>query len=1044
MTSKDRLSIGLISSGGDETDQYVQLLKQHSVAIAEQLQPSDISLDHISDDSLNVWLLDIEDEDWTDSLDDLLDQSRVPVFFYERGSLAKQSHPDFWVEKQIERLFEMAGLEYQQEEPESESSLEHPAHETVENQAEHSDTSEIHTPLPTEETEASVSRLEQATEDLSSTLLDFAKDVPADQMDSLTDPIESIADELADSFDNFESELDSFHQEKADDQESSTSDSFEIADEAELEHLAEDSKPQTQTTDAFGGNETSEENSLSDDLDFDFERAPSESEHLSNENDHGSNENEYGSNEKDHPFSNTASSNTEESVNELSLDDDSDFQMSSFDDSNLNDSSLNDPNLNESDHQESITDDLSLEDNSFDLSDGSDGMSSGGLEIENIDFESDELETGDFELDDSAADDIPKQDSASHDLESHDLEFTESESSETEATDSESTDLENWSNDSSISAETKDDDSEALSFDASEPQEKSEMTMEFGFADDELQPSAFDDPEPDDSDLDWDASDLGDFDFDDSTSDVSADDNTTFSDNNDELSSLSNEQSNEDLSFEIDDEENLTSEHLTTEHDNQDELYTGDTGAEDSLVVSDQEVNLEFDLEFSDESSDESGERSSTTNQDEQSNTSEDDLDWTLDELLDEESDLDSNSADVAPADDHSISLEDPSSGADDILDGGIEFEAPDLDSLSDSFDLEELPSAEQQETTQHATTRETPTQQTTPNDSPLELESVEPETASENELEWSADDLDFSDDDTTSSSNSSVNSPVDEAFPRELPAELSDEFSGDDFDLDFSEQEFEPVESASNQEQSLSSHTDSEQGAEFDDQIDIPLLDDTAIDMQFEAVESDEPKEPEKPSGPQQNLWVLGASLGGPAAVKRFLQAVPGSIDTAFVLAQHIDENFLPVLSNILDTQTAFRATIIETKTKIESGKIYIAPIGSQVVFDNEGYVDVLDKAWTPPYAPCIDDVVVAAASIYRERCGVIIFSGMGDDGSTGIEQVQANNITVWTQSSDTCANASMPESVVNKNLSQYSGGPEQLAAQLSEHLQEQKAMRA
>jgi chemosensory pili system protein ChpB (putative protein-glutamate methylesterase) len=45
--------------------------------------------------------------------------------------------------------------------------------------------------------------------------------------------------------------------------------------------------------------------------------------------------------------------------------------------------------------------------------------------------------------------------------------------------------------------------------------------------------------------------------------------------------------------------------------------------------------------------------------------------------------------------------------------------------------------------------------------------------------------------------------------------------------------------------------------------------------------------------SGAADQVWLLAASLGGPAAVKAFLDALPGGLPIGFVYAQHIDSSF-------------------------------------------------------------------------------------------------------------------------------------------------------
>ena len=104
------LSIGLVTSPSEESKQLISLLEALGVQVAYHITPQDISSLHIEDESLNVWLLNVDDDHWHDNIDQLLDESDASIYFNEPGTLSKQSHPDFWCQKLVSRLYELTGL----------------------------------------------------------------------------------------------------------------------------------------------------------------------------------------------------------------------------------------------------------------------------------------------------------------------------------------------------------------------------------------------------------------------------------------------------------------------------------------------------------------------------------------------------------------------------------------------------------------------------------------------------------------------------------------------------------------------------------------------------------------------------------------------------------------------------------------------------------------------------------------------------------------------------------------------------------------------
>jgi chemosensory pili system protein ChpB (putative protein-glutamate methylesterase) len=62
----------------------------------------------------------------------------------------------------------------------------------------------------------------------------------------------------------------------------------------------------------------------------------------------------------------------------------------------------------------------------------------------------------------------------------------------------------------------------------------------------------------------------------------------------------------------------------------------------------------------------------------------------------------------------------------------------------------------------------------------------------------------------------------------------------------------------------------------------------------------------------------------------------------------------------------------------------------------------------------------------------GVIILTGMGDDGAAAIKEVNKRAISVLAQSAETCASKSMPEAARDTGLVQYTGSPRELSEEM------------
>lgn len=189
----------------------------------------------------------------------------------------------------------------------------------------------------------------------------------------------------------------------------------------------------------------------------------------------------------------------------------------------------------------------------------------------------------------------------------------------------------------------------------------------------------------------------------------------------------------------------------------------------------------------------------------------------------------------------------------------------------------------------------------------------------------------------------------------------------------------------------------------------------------------------------PAREVWLLAASLGGPEAVKAFLDVLPAGLPVGFVYAQHIEASFEAALSQAVGRHSQWQVGQSRDRDRIRCGEVVIAPIAQEMGFDKDGSMLLTGRTWPEPYSPSIDQMMLNLAQQFGQRCGVIAFSGMGSDGNAAAAYVLRQGARVWTQRADTCACSSMPDSLREGGYSTFSGDPRELAQALVNHLAQQ-----
>ncbi|MBD3658272.1 MULTISPECIES: chemotaxis protein CheB [Marinobacter] len=188
----------------------------------------------------------------------------------------------------------------------------------------------------------------------------------------------------------------------------------------------------------------------------------------------------------------------------------------------------------------------------------------------------------------------------------------------------------------------------------------------------------------------------------------------------------------------------------------------------------------------------------------------------------------------------------------------------------------------------------------------------------------------------------------------------------------------------------------------------------------------------PADPDKPAKEVWILGASLGGPAAVKAFLDHLPAGLPVGFIYAQHIDGNFTEVLTRVLGRHAHYRLRQAEAGHKVHHGEVVLMPVEHEWILDHNGRLQEKQTPWPGPYGPSIDQVLLNVADHYGHHCHAILFSGMGNDGAIAAPLLKAYGSRIWVQESTSCGNSSMPDSVAETGCTSFTGTPEQLAREL------------
>jgi len=185
------------------------------------------------------------------------------------------------------------------------------------------------------------------------------------------------------------------------------------------------------------------------------------------------------------------------------------------------------------------------------------------------------------------------------------------------------------------------------------------------------------------------------------------------------------------------------------------------------------------------------------------------------------------------------------------------------------------------------------------------------------------------------------------------------------------------------------------------------------------------------------QKLVVMGTSTGGPKALQTVLTAIPAHFSAPILIVQHMPPGFTKSLAQRLDSLCAIRVVEAMDGQSVEAGTAYIAPGGYHLeVITHLGQLKVRLHQEDPRngHRPSVDILFESASRLTSVSKWAIIMTGMGNDGTKGLQQMKASgHVTSIIEAESSCVVFGMPRAAIQAGLADKVVPLEQIADTLT-----------
>jgi two-component system, chemotaxis family, CheB/CheR fusion protein len=178
-----------------------------------------------------------------------------------------------------------------------------------------------------------------------------------------------------------------------------------------------------------------------------------------------------------------------------------------------------------------------------------------------------------------------------------------------------------------------------------------------------------------------------------------------------------------------------------------------------------------------------------------------------------------------------------------------------------------------------------------------------------------------------------------------------------------------------------------------------------------------------------------IGASAGGLAAFRSFLDHMPADTGMAFVLVQHLDPAHKSMLVELLRPHSAMPVVEAQDRAALAANHVHVIPPNATLTLEGD-VLRVSVPAPTREYRRPIDTFFASLAES-QEDCAVgIVLSGVGSDGSLGVKAIKEyGGFTLAQAEFDETAMTGMPRSAAATGLVDHIAPVDKLPAKLLEH---------
>jgi two-component system chemotaxis response regulator CheB len=170
-----------------------------------------------------------------------------------------------------------------------------------------------------------------------------------------------------------------------------------------------------------------------------------------------------------------------------------------------------------------------------------------------------------------------------------------------------------------------------------------------------------------------------------------------------------------------------------------------------------------------------------------------------------------------------------------------------------------------------------------------------------------------------------------------------------------------------------------------------------------------------------RMSIVAIGASTGGPQALKEILQNLPPNLPVPILCVQHISDGFLQGLIDWLALSSRPRVKVAEANELAVPGVVYFPPDRTHLEVDHNGRLRLAGTRPVGGHCPSVNVLFKSVAEYFGRHALGVLLTGMGSDGAEGLLAIAKAGGDTVAQSEASCVVFGMPKVAIDLGAAKY-----------------------